>query len=51
MSELAAAREQIQQLQERLQAAANKVQSEFEKAFEDIAPGQLPQPRVPEGTR
>ena len=46
LEELKAAREQIAQLQERLHAAADRVQTAFDKAF-DVEPSQLPKAVLP----
>ena len=49
VSELAAARKQIEQLQGLLAAAVNSVEQEFGRTFDDIVPSQLPKARAPEG--
>ena len=46
LEELKAAKEQIAQLQQRLQAAADRVQTAFDKAF-DVDPSQLPKAVLP----
>ena len=46
LEELKAAKEQIAQLQQRLQAAADRVQTAFDKAF-DVEPSQLPKASLP----